>query len=227
MKNRCKKLCKNFLSSRISRSSRLSPSIHFSIYAQTNQLYADFFYSYSSYLGQILHVSRSSKSKCKNTIHRIPSKKLKNQKYTRPFRPKKKNNDFWPLWFFGRLEYRNRCTLNERITRNHCLGNAKPHQLVHNTPKKRRIEGRARGEFWSCRFHLGEREHDVSVHCCEQPSGRDTIKLEIFNGFIILPQLGRKYTNILRISGRMRWSFRGNELWMSCCFAYSIRIDRA
>lgn len=155
-------------------------------------------------------------------------KKIKKSKiYTTLSTKKKKNNDFWSLWFFGRLEYRNHCTLNERITRNHCLGNAKPHQLVHNTPKKRRIEGRARGEFWSCRFHLGEREHDVSVHCCEQPSGRDTIKLEIFNGFIILPQLGRKYTNILRISGRMRWSFRGNELWMSCCFAYSIRIDRA
>lgn len=54
--------------------------------------------------------------------------------------------------------------------------------------------------------------------------GRDTIKLEI----------EWKFSTVLfyfaptgsRVSGRMRWSLRGDELWMSCCFVYWIRIDR-
>lgn len=181
------------------------------------------FFIPSKYLRQIFQDHRNRSAKTPDTFKKIKKLKI----YTTLSTKKKKNNDFWSLWFFGRLEYRNHCTLNERITRNHCLGNAKPHQLVHNTPKKRRIEGRARGEFWSCRFHLGEREHDVSVHCCEQPSGRDTIKLEIFNGFIILPQLGRKYTtNIWPNEMKFQREWAVNELLLRVFNSYRSSITR-
>lgn len=116
---------------------------------------------------QILHVSRSSRNRDEQehrTSDKIASKKLKNQKRVDSRDPLQKNNNsenpsnFWEAC-------RNRCT-RRRMTRNHCLGNGKPHQLVHNTPKSRRIGGRWNSKV-ACytRFGLGEGNDDVSSHC--------------------------------------------------------------
>lgn len=98
------------------------------------------------------------------TSDKIASKELKNQKRVDSLDPLQKNNnsenpsDFWEAC-------RNRCT-RRRMTRNHCLGNGKPHQLVHNTPNGRRIGGRWNSKV-ACytRFGLGEGNDDVSSHC--------------------------------------------------------------
>lgn len=98
------------------------------------------------------------------TSDKIASKKLKNQKRVDSRDPLQKNNnsenpsDFWE-------PCRNRCT-RRRMTRNHCLDNGKPHQLVHNTPNSRRIGGRWNSKV-ACytRFGLGEGNDDVSSHC--------------------------------------------------------------
>lgn len=57
--------------------------------------------------------------------------------------------------------------------------------------------------------------------------GRDTIKLEESNGnFQRFYYFCPNWVGCARVSGRMRWTLRGDELWMSCCFVYWIRIDR-
>lgn len=105
------------------------------------------------------------------TSDKVASKKLKNQKRVDSRDPLQKNNNsenpsnFWE-------PCRNRCT-RRRMTRNHCLGNGKPHQLVHNTPNSRRIGGRWNSKV-ACytRFGLGEGNDDVSSSHCRSSRPR-------------------------------------------------------
>lgn len=159
METDAKKLCKNRLFS-----SRgylfLSPSTFFRNLCATNLLRL----LLSLYKYYVFQDHRNRDEQEHRTSDKIASKELKNQKRVDSRDPLQKNNnsehpsDFWETC-------RNRST-RRRMARNHCLGNGKPHQLVHNTPKSRRIGGRWNSKV-ACytRFGLGEGNDDVSSHC--------------------------------------------------------------